>query len=86
MGDECTVVSSAEWIRAVEGEGGEESEDLDAVSRKPTLKVLEFTKEALSAEAQVYETGNGRAASETFARVEPVTKGWMEIWLKQLGY
>ena len=85
MGDGCKVVSVAEWIKTVEGEG-HDSEDLNVMSEKPTLKVLEFTKAALLAESQLYETSNGKAASETFARLGPVTKEWMEIWLKQWGY
>ena len=85
LGNECTVVSAAEWVSAVESDG-HEGDDVGAVSRKPTLKILDFTKGVLSAEAQAYKTENGRAASETFARLGPVTKEWMEVWLKQLGY
>ena len=85
MEDECKIVSAAEWIKAVEGDG-DKGDDVYALSRKPTLKILEFTKGALVAEAQIYETSNGKAASETFARLGPVTKEWMEVWLKQLGY
>ena len=50
MGDNCKVVSVAEWIKTVEGEG-HDNEDLNVMSKKPTLKVLEFTKAALLAES-----------------------------------
>ncbi|MCJ1395382.1 hypothetical protein MMC18_008266 [Xylographa bjoerkii] len=85
IGNECQIVSAVEWIKAVEVDG-HEGEDVATVTLKPTLKILEFTKDTLSAEAQVYETSNGKAASETFAGLGLVTKEWMQVWLRQLGY
>lgn len=80
------VVELSEWIQMLEQIDRNNTRELTA---KPAAKILDFYRafeEQRVAGGLKYSTANGVAASKTLAKLEPVNKDWMEIWLTQWGY
>lgn len=87
LGPHVKVVSLREWVHKLE--------ELDrtntrALSAWPAIKILDFYRtleQVRSSEVGLaYTTAHGVEASKTLAKLEPVNKEWMTIWLDQWGH
>ena len=80
------VVELSEWIRELEQVNQNNPGEL---TEKPAAKILDFYRafEDERGAGRVHcSTANAVAASKTMAKLEPVNKDWMELWLSQWGY
>ncbi|MCJ1251186.1 hypothetical protein MMC30_008417 [Trapelia coarctata] len=86
LGPQVQLVSLDGWIKMLEGLDPYDAQSLAANS---AVKILDFYRgfEVQRANGCLrYDTSHGTAASKTMANLAPVNIGWMEVWLRGLGY